>query len=126
MLVVMLHPRNCDEKGVYRAEPICQAPHALESLACPRRTVLGLWLWRKSANRKPRSPRVRQWYLDFTEQFNLAVPWYRLPLPLALVNFIGMRMLLRARNLPRYAEPAGCRSGRGSPGGPAQPARPIR
>ena len=62
-------------------------------------TVLGLWLWRKNANRKPRFPRLRRWYLDVTEQFNLAVPWYRLPLPLALVNFIGMRMLLRARNL---------------------------
>ena len=51
------------------------------------------WLWLR------RPAALREVYLWLTRQFNLAVPWYQLPLPLQVVNFIGMRKALRADNL---------------------------
>lgn len=59
-------------------------------------TVLAtIWfLWRRW-----RDGSLRQRYLQAVEWFNLRVAWWSLPEFVALVNFAGMRGLLRSRNL---------------------------
>lgn len=60
--------------------------------------ALLLW-WRRAPQARSLQPWIRQQWLLATERINLAIDWWKLPLPLALFNFAGMRALLRARNL---------------------------
>ena len=72
-------------------------------LAATAALIAAVVLARRAAGQAVRFPQLRRLYLHFTEQFNLVVLWYKLPLPLALANFVGMRMLLRER--PQRSEP---------------------
>ena len=53
----------------------------------------------RSGDSQDRFAGLRDLIIKLTRAWNLRVPWYTLPYWVALVNFIGMRMLLRDQNL---------------------------
>src|SRR5438309_2193348 len=67
---------------------------------------LAMVIWRRRKSVSGSTPTwLQSFFPDLTEAVDRKVGWDKLPVPLALVTFIGLRMRLRERNLSYPATP---------------------